>query len=96
MIPGERKLAAKLADQPFTFLGINSDASRSALKKALSDNNITWPNIFDGPAGHGPVANKWNVHSWPTIYILDREGKVRYRHVREKDLEADVMELLKK
>ncbi len=96
MIPHERAMTKRLKDQPFTLLGINSDESRSALKKFLEKEQITWPQVYDGKAGKGPLANTWNVHGWPTIYVLDHEGVIRYRDLRDQKLEDAVVELLKK
>ncbi len=96
MLPHEREMVKRLADQPFTLLGINSDSSRSALKKILEDEKITWPNIYNGPAGQGEIANRWNVHGWPTIYILDHEGVIRHRGLRDEAMEEAVVELIRK
>lgn len=98
MLPHERELMKRLADKPFVLLGINSDESRSALQKIMKDENITWPNIYDGPPGPGggTIANRWNVSGWPTIYVLDHEGVIRYRDVRDKEMDMAVEELLKK
>jgi hypothetical protein len=60
----------------------------------LKENGITWRNAVDGSTG-GPLATAWNVHAWPTIYILDSKGVIRARNLREKDLEDKVDELLK-
>jgi len=95
MLPHERKMVKRLADKPFTLLGINSDKSRSALKKILKNENITWSNIYDGPAGKGKIANRWNVQSWPTTFILDHTGKIRYRDLRDEAMEKAVVKLLK-
>lgn len=94
MLPHEREMVERLKDKPFTLLGINSDQSRSALKKILEDEKITWPNIYDGPTGKGPIAESWNVSGWPTIYVLDHKGVIRYRDLRDKQLEEAVMKLL--
>ncbi len=94
MLAQERELVKRLADQPFTLLGINSDESRSALKKISEKEDLTWPNIFDGK--RGAIAKRWNVYSWPTIYVLDHGGVIRYRDVRDEALEKAVVELLEK
>jgi peroxiredoxin len=94
MLPHEREMVKKFADKPFTLLGINSDESRSALKKVIEKESITWPNIFDGRPG--PLAAQWNVFSWPTIYVLDHQGVIRYRLLRGEALEQAVVELLEK
>ena len=96
MLPHEREMVKRLADQPFTLLGINSDESRSALKKVLKDENITWPNIYQGRPGEGEIAKRWNVHGWPTIYILDHEGVIRHRDLRGEEMEKAVVELIRK
>ena len=41
MLPHEREMMQRLKDKPFTIPGINSDQSRSALKKIIEENNIT-------------------------------------------------------
>jgi hypothetical protein len=94
MLPHEREMVERLKGRPFTLLGINSEGSRSALQKVLEDEKITWPNIYDGPPGQGPIAKRWNVHGWPTIYVLDHEGRIRYRDLRDKPLEEAVLKLL--
>ena len=96
MLPHERDMVARLKDKPFTLLGINSDKSRSALKKILKDENITWPNIYGGPTTKNEIAEKWNVHGWPTIFILDHEGRIRHRDLRDDDMEKAVDKLLAK
>lgn len=85
-------MVQRLADKPFTLLGINSDKSRSALQKIIDEQNITWPQIFDGT--RGPIAKQWNVKSWPTIYVIDQQGAIRYRNVRGEALEKAVAGLL--
>jgi len=92
MIPHERKMVEKFAKQPFVLLGINSDESRSALTKIMAKEKITWPNIYDGK--QGDIAKKWNVHSWPTIYVIDQQGVIRHRDLRDDKLENAVDDLL--
>jgi hypothetical protein len=96
MIPHEREMVKRLADKPFTLLGINSDGSRSALKKIVEEQKITWPNIQDESPGTGKIAKRWNVSGWPTIYILDHTGKICYRDLRDEAMEKAVVELLRK
>jgi hypothetical protein len=30
----------------------------------------------------GPIATRWNVHGWPTAYLIDHEGKIIGHHGR--------------
>jgi hypothetical protein len=84
----------RLEGKPFALLGINSD-SKERLRKAMTKEKITWRSWWDGGDTEGPIAKAWNVKGWPTIYVLDHKGVIRYRDVREKELDAAVDSLLK-
>ena len=77
-------------------LGINSDRSRSVLKETIKREGITWPNIFGGPTGENQIARDWNVYGWPTVYVLDQQGIIRYKNIGGEGIEASVKELLEK
>ena len=83
MYPHERSLVKKLADKPFALIGVNSDKDLDKLKPRLEEENITWRSFWNGPDGtQGNIAERWNVQSWPTIYVLDTEGVIRFKNVR--------------
>jgi len=95
MYPHERSLVAKLKDEPFVILGVNSDQDREKLKQVLVDENITWRSWFDGGSTNGPIATAWNVSGWPTIYLIDAKGVIRYRDLRGDPLEEAIDALVK-
>ncbi len=79
MYPHERSLVKKLAGKPFALIGVNSDPDREGLKPVLQRERITWRSFWNGPLGtNGPIANKWKVEAWPSIWIIDHEGVIRY------------------
>lgn len=84
----------RLAGRPFALLGINSDSDKEKLKEALLKENITWRSWWDGGTT-GPLTTKWNITSWPTNYVLDAGGTIRYKNVYDQDLERAVNTLLK-
>jgi peroxiredoxin len=94
MYPHERSLVERLKDKPFTILGVNSD-SVERYKKAIKENNITWPSFWDGGKTGGPIATKWAVRGWPTIYVIDAKGVIRYKNTRGKAMDEAVDALLK-
>jgi len=82
MYPHERSLVKKLADKPFVLLGVNSDQDLTELKKVLEEEQITWRSFWNGKEGTGgPISTDWNVHGWPTLYIIDHKGVIRHKHV---------------
>jgi hypothetical protein len=95
MYPHERSLVKRLEGKPFVILGINSDVDREALKKVLAEEHLTWRSWWDGGSTEGPIASKWNVRGWPTTYVLDSRGVIRYKNVRDDELEKAVGTLLK-
>src|SRR5215218_252120 len=93
MYPHERSLVKRLENQPFALIGINSDEDKEALKKAMVKEEITWRSFYD-QSTKGPIASRWNIEGWPTIFVLDAEGKIRTRDVRGEELDKAVDELL--
>ncbi len=84
-------------NQPFALIGINSDGSRSALQKIIKEQKINYRNAVDGTTS-GPIAKAWNINGWPTIYIIDEKGVIRYKFLgaEPKQLSDALDALLKK
>ena len=93
MYPHERSLVERLKDQPFALIGVNSDP-REKVKEALERENITWRSWWDGGDTSGPIASRWNVSGWPTIYVIDDKGVIRHKNVRGDAMDKAVDELL--
>ena len=93
MYPHERSLVARLKDEPFTILGVNNDPA-DRYREAIERENITWPSFWDGGDTSGPIATKWGVFGWPTIYIIDHEGVIRDKNKRGEAMDEVVDKLL--
>ena len=95
MYPHERSLVKRLENEPFALIGVNSDADLEALRPRLVEENITWRSFWNGPEGtQGPISKAWNVTGWPTIYVLDHEGRIRFKGVRGEAMDEAVDQLL--
>ena len=94
MYPHERSLVKRLEGQPFALIGINSDRDREALKKVMKKQGITWRSFWNGGSTQGPISAAWNVRGWPTIYVLDHNGVIRYKNVRGEKMDVAVDALL--
>jgi len=83
MYPHERSLVKQLADQPFALIGVNSDRNLQQIRETVKEKNLNWRSFWNGEGGTGgPISTAWNVTAWPTIYILDADGVIRYKNVR--------------
>ena len=94
MYAHERSLVKRLENRPFALLGVNSDRDRDQLKKVLVEKNLTWRSFWNGGSTEGPISTAWKVQGWPTIYVLDAEGVIRYRNVRGTAMDQAVDALL--
>jgi thiol-disulfide isomerase/thioredoxin len=99
MISQERELVRRHAGRPIVLLGVNGDGDRAKLRAWLDKNPLpwrSWRDDRDGAAnGQGRIARAWNVSSWPTVYVLDSRGVIRYRDLFGKELDEAVEVLLK-
>jgi hypothetical protein len=81
MYPHERSLVKKLVDKPLVLLGVNSDGDKAKLKERMKEENISWRSWWDGGDTNGPIADQFNVHGWPTLYVIDHRGVIRHKYV---------------
>jgi thiol-disulfide isomerase/thioredoxin len=96
LYPHERSLVKRLEGRPFALVSINAEPSkgRAELKKAWEDAGNTWRCVWDGDYD-GPINTAWDIRNYPTIYVLDQNGVIRYKNVFTKDLDVAVDTLLK-
>jgi len=81
----------RLADQPFALLGVNSDEDRKMLQAVIKEENITWRSWWDGGLG-GPIATRWQISTYPTIWGLDARGVIRYVGAGKGNVDFATME----
>jgi hypothetical protein len=93
MYPYERSLVKRMENKSFALLGINSDKDKEKLKGRMKAEQITWPAWWD-KSTDGPIAQAWNITGWPTIFVLDSKGVIRYIDVRGEELDKAVDKLL--
>lgn len=90
MIPHERELAGRYAGRPFAILGVNGDEDPDRMRREVEASRIAWRSWADG-GPDGPISTAWDVRGWPTIYVIGRDGVIRYKgHVDRPGLDAAV------
>ena len=92
MYQHERSLVQKYINRPFVIVGVNTD-EKTALKKIIADNKLTWNSWADGSPS-GPICKQWNVHSFPTMFLIDANGKLRKRNLAPMELDNAIEELV--
>jgi len=83
------------ADPENPLVVVNSD-SEERYRRAVAREDITWRSFHDGGSTGGPIAMAWGVTGWPTTYLLDHDGVIRFKGVRGIAIDRAVAELLPK
>jgi hypothetical protein len=76
------------------LLGINCDDNKDTVLRAVKKEGITLQSWWDGGRAGDRITSRWQVHSYPTIYVLDHKGVIRYKNVRGAELDKAVDQLL--
>lgn len=95
MVPHEKELVARFAKKPFAFIGVNGDNTLAEAQRAVKEKEMTWPSFQNDGSGQDLISNQWNVRHWPTIYVADSKGIIRFKDIRGKELDQAVDQLLK-
>ena len=93
-MPNVKSVYSRYHAKGFEIVGISLDKSRDKLDAYILQQQIEWPQYFDGKWWSNDVAVKYGITSIPTTVLIDRKGKIRYKTLRGKQLEKAVQELL--
>ncbi|MFO0808310.1 MAG: TlpA disulfide reductase family protein [Gemmataceae bacterium] len=92
-IPHVKTMVRKFEGKPFVFLGVSVDDEQDVLRSFVKNQRLSWPIVFDGGQS-GPIATEYKVRAYPTVYVIDAQGKIRFRNRFGSDLETAVETLL--
>ncbi len=82
----DRILVERYKDKPFVLLGVNTDADLGNLRSALTEQGMTWRSWWDQKQ---LIAKEFGVDGYPTLFLIDTEGRVQKEYVGMKP--ADVI-----
>lgn len=74
-MPSMSKLYDEMSGKPFTILAINLGEKAEDIKMFLKSYPVNFPVLLDPLSA---IPKKWKVFAFPTSYLLDRNGVVRY------------------
>jgi thiol-disulfide isomerase/thioredoxin len=98
LVPHERDLVARLKGQPFALLGVDCKDDKETSRKVMARERMTWPSWYDGAADRGPIAERYHVLGYPSIFVIDAKGIIRARNPFsvDPDLVDKLLEELKR
>jgi peroxiredoxin len=93
-MPNVKEVYNKYHDKGFDILGVSMDNSRQALDSYLKEQDMKWRQIYDGKGWKTEMGQLFAVSSIPATFLVDRQGKIRHKNLRGKDLREAVEKLL--
>jgi peroxiredoxin len=85
----------KYHDQGFDIIGISLDTDKQQLEDFLKENDMPWPQYFDGNQWDGKLAVKYGIYQLPTNFLLDGDGKIIGKDLSGEALGPAVAKALK-
>ena len=85
-MPSMQRLATALKDRPFRLLAVNVKESSSKVWKFMKLLNVTFTTLLDSK---GEAAEAWDVQIYPTSYLIDADGRMRYVAYGPVDWDSD-------
>jgi len=74
-IPSLNRLKQKMAGLPFELISINYAEDKKTVNEFMNTINVEFPVLIDKD---GAFAKQWNVISYPSTFIIDTHGKIKY------------------
>ena len=74
-MPSMRRLNEKLAGRPFTILTVDMAETPQEVSAFLTEVNLDFTVLMDRD---GKALKQWKVFAFPTSFLVDPEGKIRY------------------
>lgn len=78
-MPRMKRLYAEYRDKEVEFIGVSLDrghGSLAKLKEFVRDNEIGWPQFYQGEDRMGKFSASWGVYSIPAVFVIDKEGRL--------------------
>ena len=79
----------KYKDQGFEVFSVSLDSDASRWKKAIEQDQLSWPNHVSDLAGWRNAASReYGISSIPHTMLIDRDGKILATHLRGQSVES--------
>ena len=94
-LPDLLELKKEFGENGFEVVGVNLDGPQAPVDQFIKEQQVNFPSI-DSEAGgtDGPMARQFGIIQLPTIFLIDREGKVVDNSATIEELSRKVPVLL--
>ena len=91
--PYQRKMLERYKGENVVLLGVNSDEELETIREAKERERLHYRTWWDGDTD-GPISTEWDVWMWPSVFILDEDGVIRFVNRRGDGMIEAVDQLL--
>ena len=74
-IPSLNRLKEKMLGLPFELISINYAEDKKTILEFMKMVKVDFPVLLDQ---EGSFAKKWNVITYPSTFVIDKNGKIQY------------------
>ena len=82
-------------DKNFTVLGISLDKDKAKWMKAINDDKLTWTHVSDLKYWDSEIPALYGVRGIPSNVLLDPNGVIIAKNIKEEQLHKTLKEVLK-
>lgn len=80
-MPHMKEIYAKYKNEGVEFIGVSLDQPEAkggltALKNFVSENQITWPQYYQGNYWQSEFSSSWGINSIPAVFVIDQRGNL--------------------
>ena len=94
-MPNVKKVYNTYKDKGFEVIGISLDKDEAKLRDFLKENDIPWRQVFDGHGRNSAIPQQYGIRSIPSMWLIDKDGKLISNNASGEELENMVAEALK-
>lgn len=87
-MPGLVELVKEMRPSRFQLIGIALDTTEEEFRNTLNEEMINWPCFTELKAWGAQAAKDYNVKATPSLFVLDRAGKIRAKPMDHQELRA--------
>ncbi|MGV3637020.1 MAG: TlpA family protein disulfide reductase [Flavobacteriales bacterium] len=95
-MPGLRALYDEMKRPFFNLIGIALDANEEEFRTTIVEERLNWP-CYSSLIGWGePAAKAFNVKATPSLFVVDRQGRIAAKPMNHEELRSFLLEKRKR
>jgi thiol-disulfide isomerase/thioredoxin len=93
-VPSLNRLGGRFTDRQFAIVSIDYRETPEQMKKFLDEIRVDFPVLLDMD---GKTSLQWNVFSFPSSFLIDKQGRIRYTANRAIDWDTrEIREIIER